>query len=646
MNEILINLTDSSNYFMKGYTACYGYKKTIPESLKDSYCNIKFIPIETVKVCQNEIENRTDGYFNNARKRIRKLENNRSKYDINMLFWLIDHRDLYYNIYEKFTVFEKLRSIFRNHQLCKFHIILKESQLIIKDFIQTDNDLISCTLKISIEKERLIKNRIENIILFQYIYNIIFTFCILLFILIKKTIYYISSSNRNSDKNIILSITSPDTWDPDKGTDKNQNIIHTTLAKNNQEYLYIDYITHNGIYFKNLISKLKNGNFLPLEYYFPMRKLFTYFYNSISIFKGFRTIRNLIEESFADKNNKANTLDFKTGLIFDSASPFLASYELCIKELLIHHKVKLVFFQPEAGLFGRWFGPMFTSKGIPFIGVQHGLIRENNVTYKHLKTHINPEDYKNSEKNPNYCPLPTCTLVWSDYVKDLLVEKYHYPPEAIYVTGNPQYSKNKEKKETDYDEIRKNIDLPTDKKIVLLTVRTSGMGHTAEYDNKVLELVYKLPQLNYNYFILCKLHGLESEKMHSDVYRQLKLNKEQALITRDIDIMTAITISDIVISVRSTTIFEAMSLGRPVMIINPENMDQDALDIGKSGGVFYATNTEELIKQLDIISTNNVSDNMKEIQGRLVGEKLGDISLDPDKLIENFIQNIIPTYQP
>ena len=77
--------------------------------------------------------------------------------------------------------------------------------------------------------------------------------------------------------------------------------------------------------------------------------------------------------------------------------------------------------------------------------------------------------------------------------------------------------------------------------------------------------------------------------------------------------------------------------------INAVNLD--AVDIGKKGGCFYATNTEELLKQLDIIFINDIPDKMKKIQARLVIKKLGEPSLDSEKLIENFIQNLIPNIQ-
>ena len=43
-------------------------------------------------------------------------------------------------------------------------------------------------------------------------------------------------------------------------------------------------------------------------------------------------------------------------------------------------------------------------------------------------------------------------------------------------------------------------------------------------------MIYSLPLMSKRYFILCKLHNLESIKAHLKYFRKLDLNREQGLL--------------------------------------------------------------------------------------------------------------------
>ena len=87
----------------------------------------------------------------------------------------------------------------------------------------------------------------------------------------------------------------------------------------------------------------------------------------------------------------------------------------------------------------------------------------------------------------------------------------------------------------------------------------------------------------------CKLHNLESKKAHLKYFRKLDLNREQGLIMRNIDIVDAIKICDMMLSVRSTVIYEAMYFKKPIFIMNPKNIDTICIDIAKKDwGIYIA----------------------------------------------------------
>ena len=53
-----------------------------------------------------------------------------------------------------------------------------------------------------------------------------------------------------------------------------------------------------------------------------------------------------------------------------------------------------------------------------------------------------------------------------------------------------------------------------------------------------------------------------------------------------------------------------MEYNKPVIIINPENSDLDALEFSKTEAVFYATNQDEIETILKDILKNSLSENM------------------------------------
>ena len=66
------------------------------------------------------------------------------------------------------------------------------------------------------------------------------------------------------------------------------------------------------------------------------------------------------------------------------------------------------------------------------MAIQHGVIGEN-VYYTH-----NPGDISKEVTAP-FCPIADKTAVYGPYYKRYLINKGHYVPSSVVVTGQPRY---------------------------------------------------------------------------------------------------------------------------------------------------------------------------------------------------------------
>lgn len=560
--------------------------------------------------------------------------------DIPSIYWLLDHWHLFISILEYYTLIHKVKHIIKRHKDVKIIILCP------KGFTgSVKSEFSSLNLQIVPVKDSFIQK-------FRYvvtstgtiIYGIALFFGLPPLVMLRKLAHIYLNKGRLQIKQRDILFFSPAFHfikQPNgEYIDKVLQPWLKTIKKKGTPFWYTDMIDFSGFNLTSLKNKTReNDNYLPLERFFGIREFYHYVKGAISIFKRLKKVLYRLKKSSI--LNNAFPLEIKiefkkTMWIF----PFMiAYYETVFKKLVTEIKPRYLLMCSESGFIGRIFGTIIKANGGKQTGIQHGLLTGSiDYPYFHIKSHINNNDYTNAEGLPQYCPIPNITAVWTEKIRSMLINNSCYPSESITIIGNPNLSFfSKDFSLLKKTEIIEKYGIPENKTLLLFAIRTGGKGHTIDFDIDCLNSVYQIPLQYNNYFVLCKLHGLESKKMHSDVYRQLKLNSQQALITRDIDIKTAIRISDVVVSVRSTTIYEAMAMGKPVIIINPGNMDLDAVDIGKSGGVFYATNTEELMEHLNTINNESMHKSMVEKQNRLVLETLGDARINYNDQIEKFI---------
>ena len=80
-----------------------------------------------------------------------------------------------------------------------------------------------------------------------------------------------------------------------------------------------------------------------------------------------------------------------------------------------------------------------------------------------------------------------------------------------------------------------------------------------------------------------------------------------------------------------------MEYNKPVIIINPENSDLDALEFSKLEAVFYATNQDEIENYFKGYSQNSLSENMIENHINVLRIFLGENNINQNKIMEHIL---------
>ena len=268
------------------------------------------------------------------------------------------------------------------------------------------------------------------------------------------------------------------------------------------------------------------------------------------------------------------------------AKIYLPNYILTIeaaKLLLSQVRPKSIFLPYETGVYAMAFIVAAEELGIKTIGIQHGIIHKGHFDYS--------IDNLRTKTSSIGCPIPTYLLVFGEFYRKLLVETFSYPSDRVITVGNPAY----ESVQTGIMDSRRqkvllDVGLDPSKKTVL--VATSG--HQAKYgrgDYDVLivkALSESLTQMGSDIQVLVKVHPIE------DATEYLKIVKEKnapnLTVIEEYPIQQLIAICDVFISVLSTTIFEAMVMNKPVIIVEiSEKIHRDIMSVGESGAAMRSS---------------------------------------------------------
>ena len=184
------------------------------------------------------------------------------------------------------------------------------------------------------------------------------------------------------------------------------------------------------------------------------------------------------------------------------------------------------------------------------------------------------EMYLYRKDTPLCFPIPDYTLVFGKFSKDNLVE-YGYPDEQIKIFGNPTFFNfEKIKKYFDKKSLNKKYNIKSDQKVILFTTQYLQKFHTThggfDYDVQILKELINNFGNNDKFKIIVKPHPSEN----IDIYKTLidKNNMKNFDIIEE-NLFELITISDLVLSIYSYSMMDAVCFRKPVIRVIFDNFE-------------------------------------------------------------------------
>ena len=200
--------------------------------------------------------------------------------------------------------------------------------------------------------------------------------------------------------------------------------------------------------------------------------------------------------------------------------------------------------------------------GIVSIELQHGLIAREDIFY------IYPQAVQNIARKSLFADY---IGVYGDYWKDVLSKGYEYPEDRVVIVGYFLYE-NRKSDETTIHSIKNTI--PSNAKIILVTTQTGLHTHFIQY---IKWLSNDIVSRKANIFVLVKPHPAEDMGIYDAINELPNVSVVSTSITR------LYMLADIVISIYSTTLFEAKRFDLACYSLNVEEYRDYVTGIAQTG---------------------------------------------------------------
>lgn len=186
---------------------------------------------------------------------------------------------------------------------------------------------------------------------------------------------------------------------------------------------------------------------------------------------------------------------------------------------------------------------------------------------------------------PEYVPVTTDNyIVWGSVAKTWFIN--HHVGCKLLALGTPRIDQIyilKKQEVMFRHQLREKYNIPSDKKIFLFLSHSKALEFGIDVHIKNFEAL-KTVINNPSYQLVVKLHPLEKQSLFNKILDDQK--KKIILLPRDDDIYQTILASDICASTFSTTLVEAMCLGKPTIQMNMAQID-NLPDYSQQDGCIY-----------------------------------------------------------
>lgn len=225
-------------------------------------------------------------------------------------------------------------------------------------------------------------------------------------------------------------------------------------------------------------------------------------------------------------------------------------------------------------------------RGIPTIAVQHG-----GISYHPNTVHRAEEISPSAQTRSPYCPTATVTCMYGKYYRDFLVQYGLYPSDTVAVTGNPRDDKYRGISFARHD-VCKRLGIDPKKQVVLFISSTMPKQDFSS----LLDIVYGAVQRFKNVHLIVKMHPSEKSRLpHQAMIAKFGLSSTTIVWREALD--QCIAISDVVVGPSSTSGFEAIIFGKPLIVVDV-TAGVGVFPFVKEGVAVGATTKDELVSSL------------------------------------------------
>ena len=351
--------------------------------------------------------------------------------------------------------------------------------------------------------------------------------------------------------------------------------------------------------------------------------------NFINEFQNLTRNKNFHEIfSFNDINLWESFERVFTQMTFSPYISFWLNLYDSLDVLFQNSKPKAVFLTYETGPIALAIINACKKNGIKTISMQHGIIAKNWKYYT-----VNPLE---TQSRFGF-PIPDKMLLYGNFSKNILLEN-HFPQDRLEVFGNPEFfNLQLKKKILTQSNLRKKYGIKHNQKIILFT----PIVLEKEYDESEKKLDYNLRIWEHllqnfkndpNFHIFLKPHPGENHNSYEKILENVNCNNANIIFD---NILEIISISDIVITMFSSIIVDALSLDKYVLEINYPNVI-DPIEFNKMGKIMQSNieNITSNVKQIfdDSKNTNSILQDSQKI----IKEIYGIPEQNPLKILTDF----------
>jgi hypothetical protein len=387
---------------------------------------------------------------------------------------------------------------------------------------------------------------------------------------------------------------------------KNDAVLGSVLNELDAELpsrvLLLDFLSLGGVGLRSVAEK--TGRFAQIDYR-PLES-----YVGRHVLKDvwmhahlFRTKWDEVKDSSALQEAAAydgvelwNAVRPKIGSFFHFWLPLGVYYTEAMDSFIRREKPDLLLIVDEQGMYGRCFLAAAQAHGIATVGLQHGLISQDDARYTHGAGMV-PSNGR--FVGTTLCPIPDATAVHGELSRHVLVENGGYPSNSVIVTGQPSYDFLHNMRDDGVKErVCRQLGIePTERIAVLVTQRHRELS--PDHNRRVLEIVFEAMCHSSRSRLVVRLHQAEEPSLHRQIASEKGVLKN-ILIVRDVKLFDLLRASELVITAHPTTAVEAMLFGKAVITVNVTE-GRDAAPYAGSGAAMCARNAEELVNAIEAV---------------------------------------------